>query len=162
MKKEQQLEQAYDKYSDDIFRYCYYRLYFNREKAKEMMQETYIKTWDYISDGNDIDNIRAFLYKTAKNLIIDYHRKRKEDSLDNFLEEGVQFASKSEKLDKKLDAEKYKQMIEQLDDKYQEVIMLRYIEELKPKEIAEIIDETPNVVSVRIHRGLEKLRQIIE
>jgi len=69
-KKEKQFIDAYDKYSEAIFRHCYYRV-FDRERAKDFVQETFCKTWKYIVDGNDIENIRAFLYKTANNLIID-------------------------------------------------------------------------------------------
>jgi RNA polymerase sigma-70 factor (ECF subfamily) len=154
--------EAYEDYSDDIFRFCYYKLYFDRELAKDFMQKTYTKTWDYLSKGKKIDNLRAFLYKTARNLIIDYHRKNKEDSLDSILESGVQFSSREQDFGADIDQEKYKKLVFELDEKYQEAVMLRYIEELQPQEIAEIVDASVNTISVRIHRGLKKLRNLIE
>ncbi len=155
--------QAYEEHSDAIFRFCLYKLYFDREKAKDLMQQTFTKTWDYISEGKEIDNLKAFLYKTARNLIIDYHRKKKEQSLENILESGIQFGdSSTEKIHDQIEVEKYKKLMQDLDKKYREAVMLRYIEELKPQEIAEILDISVNNVSVRIHRGLNKLKKLIE
>ena len=51
--------------------------------------------------------------------------------------------------------------ITQLDDLYRDIILLRYAEDLPPKEIARITGLSENVVSVRIHRGVEKLRVIL-
>ena len=58
--------------------------------------------------------------------------------------------------------ESKKKLVFELDEKYQEAVMLRYIEELQPQEIAEIVDASVNTISVRIHRGLKKLRNLIE
>lgn len=155
--------QAYEEHSDAIFRFCLYKLYFDREKAKDLMQQTFTKTWDYISEGKEIDNLKAFLYKTARNLIIDYHRKKKEQSLENILDSGRQFGdSSTEEIHDKIEVEKYKKLMQDLDEKYREAVMLRYVEELKPQEIAEILDISVNNVSVRIHRGLKKLKELIK
>ncbi|PSO45518.1 MAG: hypothetical protein BRC22_00820 [Parcubacteria group bacterium QH_9_35_7] len=155
--------QAYEEHSDAIFRFCFYKLYFDREKAKNFMQKTFTKTWGYLTKGKEIDNLRAFLYKTARNLIIDYHRKKKEQSLENILESGMQFGdSNTKEIHDKIEVEKYKKLMQDLNDKYREAVMLRYIEELKPQEIAEILDISVNNVSVRIHRGLNRLKKLVE
>ena len=60
-----------------------------------------------------------------------------------------------------LDAEKALELIEELPVVYREVIILRYVDGLGPKEISELIEETENVVSVRIHRGLKFLKEQI-
>ena len=69
--------EAYDQYSDAIFRYCYYRVY-DREKAKDCVQEAYCRTWKYMESGKEIENLRALLYRIATNIIIDDSRKKKE------------------------------------------------------------------------------------
>jgi RNA polymerase sigma factor (sigma-70 family) len=50
--------------------------------------------------------------------------------------------------------------IRELDPPYQQVIYLRFVEGLPPREIAEILKESPNTVSVRISRGLLQLKKI--
>ena len=71
---------AYDELSDAIFRHCWFRIG-DRERAKDLMQETFTKSWQYISRGEKVDNLKAFLYRVANNLIIDEYRKKKELSL---------------------------------------------------------------------------------
>ncbi len=153
---------AYESYSDAIFRYCYFRVY-DRERAKDIVQETFMKTWDYIARGNDIDNIRAFLYKVARNIIIDYTRKKKEDSPEALQESGFN-PGVDERANKEIefDFQAALQAIKSLDEKYREAVTMRYIEGYSPKEIAKMIDETENVISVRIHRGLQQLRKKIK
>ncbi len=57
------------------------------------------------------------------------------------------------------EAEWVKGAMKSLEPIYREVVYLRYVEELTPKEIAEILGETANVISVRINRGVGLLRE---
>ena len=127
------------------------------------MQETFIKTWEYISRGGEIKNIRAFLYKVANNLVIDESRKKKALSLDALMEDGFDFgADERGKLENIISAKEALALMQKLDDGYKEVVLLRYVEDLSPKEIAEILGETENMVSVRIHRGIQKIKELIK
>ena len=152
-------EQAYEAYSDSVFRYCYFRV-FQREKALDIMQETYLKTWKYLADGNTIDNIRAFLYKTARNLIIDDSRRKKEESLENLEEQGFE-PSISASQTKDTEISEMMDTISKLDQNYREPVMLRHIEGFSVKEIAVMLDTSENTISVRIHRGIKELQKII-
>ena len=60
-----------------------------------------------------------------------------------------------------IDAKLVISTINQLDEKYREAVLMRYIDELSPKEIAEITGDSENNISVRIHRGLQQLRDIL-
>ena len=131
------------------------------DKAQDFTQEAFIRTWKYIVGGGEIENVRAFLYRVATNVIIDDSRKKKSVSLDLMQEKGFDVRlDNSGRLDEIIDAKEGAKIIEQLDEKYREVVTMRYLAELSPKEIAEILGETENAVSVRIHRGLQKLREI--
>jgi len=157
-----EFSKAYDDFADAIFRHCYFRV-FQREKARDLMQETFIKVWRYISQGNEIDNLRAFLYKTANNLIIDDSRKKKELSLEQLQDEGLepQYEQKHA-IESNIEAGRILKIMDRLDGKYREVVVMRYIDDLKPEEIAEIVGESANNVSVRINRGLKQIREILE
>ena len=50
--------------------------------------------------------------------------------------------------------------VKKLEPTYREVVTMRYLEELTPREIARILEITPTAVSVRITRGIEKLKEI--
>ncbi len=153
---------AYDSYADAIYRYCYFRV-FSRGRAEELMQEAFMKAWQYISDGNEVENMRAFLYKVATNLIIDDSRKKKEESLDIMMEIS-DAAEPSYDGSKEIEAsamlrEVIALMDRELDEEESRLLKLRYIEDLDPKEIAEILGITANNTSVKLNRAVAKLKK---
>lgn len=159
---EQQFIAGYDEYSDSIFRYCYGKTS-NKEVAVDLVQDTFIKVWNYIAEGNDVVNLRALLYATARNLVIDYYRKGKELSLETISEMGVQFESNDhDQLALVADAQIAVSFIKQLDESYQEVLLLRFVEGLGPKDISSILGESENVISVRINRAVKKVRSLFK
>lgn len=158
---EQQFLASYDEVADPLFRYCYFRVG-DRERAKDLVQESFAKTWQYLCQGNHIDNLKAFLFRVARNAIIDYSRRKKETSLDLMMETG--FDVPSEERDRIVaiaEGKRVIKLLERLDQKYREVILFRYIDDLTPKEIAAITGEQENTVSVRIHRGMQQVRSIL-
>lgn len=159
---EEEFIKAYDAYADAIFRHCYFRV-FDRERAREMMQETFTRSWDYMVKGGTIAQLRSFLYMTANHLIIDHARKRKEASLETMQEHGFEPSHNEQELrETEIDAQNIIGVLNQLDEKYRDVILMRYHDGLKPKEIARILNETVNVVSVRINRGIKQLRALLK
>lgn len=173
MEKDRAFTEAYEEHADALFRHCYFRVS-NRERALEIVQDTFMKTWDKVSNGEEIQNYRAYLFRVLNNLIIDEYRKKKSTSLDALLEEeGITEGSFEdlqegsleetvEALEISLEAEKLHVALTQLPDSYRQVVVMRYIDQLSPKEIAHELSETENVVSVRIHRGVKKLEQILQ
>ncbi|MCX6719954.1 MAG: RNA polymerase sigma factor [Candidatus Staskawiczbacteria bacterium] len=158
-KKEKEFLEAYEKYADDIYRHCYFRVY-NKELAEDITQETFIKTWKYISQGKEIKSIRPFLYRVAVNLIIDNSRKKKELSLDERLISIGQ--EQQETIFTHFEAGEIIKLLEELSDNQKQVMVMRYVDELMPSEIADILEESSNAVSVRINQATNKLRQIIK
>lgn len=152
---------AYDQFADAIFRHCYFRV-FNRDRAKDLMQETFTRVWEYLAEGKTVDNLRAFLYRVATNLIIDEARKKKAVSLETLAEEGFDPPAEDNRLAEGIDARLILRFLKEIEPPYREVVAMRYLEGLSPKEIAAALNENENAVSVRIHRGIKKLRIAIE
>jgi RNA polymerase sigma-70 factor (ECF subfamily) len=118
----------------------------------------------YLSDGKEVDNLKAFLYKVAKNLIIDYRRKKKSYSLDAITETGVDFSDtdEEESVANNFDKEFVVGKLEKLDPDDREILTMRYVNEMSIKEIADTLDMTANNVSVKIHRAVEKMKKVLE
>lgn len=153
--------QAYEAYANAIFRYCFYRVH-SRETAEELMQEAFTRTWEQIVNGKNIENVRAFLYTTARNLIIDFSRRKKPVSFDELMEKGFDWGEKEAKMrDTYIDGVDALKKLDELDEPYREAVFLRYVHDLRPREIAEVIGETTNVISVRISRGIQQLKKIL-
>jgi len=160
---------AFTDYNDALFRHATLRIS-DREKAIDLVHDTFTKVWTYIRGGHDVENFRPFLYKVLNNLIIDEYRKQKEASLDALLErDGVDEGSfpelsesSVEALAATIDGKQAMSLIATLPDVYREVLILRFVDGLGPREMSTLIEESENVISVRIHRGLKLLRDIIE
>ena len=151
--------QAFLNHKDEIFRHCYF-IMFSREVALELMQEAFTKTWEYISNGHDIDNVRAFLYRVASNLCFNAKRKKHEVSLEMLQEEGFDPPSEDTILSRDFIAEdNVKNALEQLDEPYRTAVSMRFVHGFRPVEIAAIVGETANTVSVRTTRGMQQLRK---
>jgi RNA polymerase sigma-70 factor, ECF subfamily len=160
---------AFSEYSDALFRHASLRIS-DRERAIDLVHDTFTKVWTYIRSGHEIENYRPFLYKVLNNLIIDEYRKQKESSLDALFErEGVDEGSfpelsesTVEALAATIDGKQAFDLIAKLPEVYREVLIMKFVDGLGPREISTLIEETENVISVRIHRGLKLLRDIIE
>lgn len=145
MRQNEEFIEAYDVHADAIFRYCYFRV-FDKEKASDLVQEVFMRTWEYQLDGNEVQNMRALLYKIARNLIIDDSRKRKTLSLDQLSEQGFDpSVSELETIQTNLDAQALTALMQKLDPIYREAVTMRYIEGYAPKEIAEVLGESENL-----------------
>jgi RNA polymerase sigma-70 factor (ECF subfamily) len=161
--------EAYEQYNDALFRHACMRIS-DREKAIDLVHDTFTKVWSYVRKGYEIEQFRPFLYKVLNNLIIDTYRKKKESSLDALLDiEGVDEGSfdelsesSVEALAATIDGRKAFDLMDDIPDVYKEVLIMRFVDGLGPKEMSELTEEKENVISVRIHRGLKLLRQKIE
>ncbi len=158
-----QFAEVYDQEADAVFRFCLMRTS-DREVALDFTQDTFMRFWNSLCSDKKINNHRTFIFTIARNIIIDWYRKKKSVSLDAILE-GVGAADKSsfaavarEDVEIEAEAEYMIRQISTLEEPYQHAVYLRCVEELKPREIAEILGESANVISVRISRGLSQLR----
>ena len=155
---------AYDANANALFRHCFARVR-DRELAKDIVQETFTRTWTYLAEGKHIGHLRAFLYRTLHNAIVDAMRKKRPVSLDRmYEEEGFEIVEESREPSAEIREEigEALRLLSSLDEMYSSVIAMRYVDEMTPGEIAEILDVSENVVSVRIHRGIKQLRELWE
>ena len=164
-------EETFEKHSDELFRHCLMRLS-DRERALEITQEAFLRTWECIARGDEIHQHRSFLYRVLNNLIVDEYRKKHSQSLDALLEneETSSFVEAEllrddtdefEEAITRFDTSYALEALQNLSEPYKTVVILRYIDGLSLSEIASCISESENTVSVRIHRGLKKLRDSI-
>lgn len=160
----EQFMEYYEKYSDDIFRFCMVKTR-NRATSLDITQDTFTRFWEYIVKGEDIDNERPLLYRIAGNLVIDSYRKKKPILVEDFAE-GSYGDDLSEdprgRMENRLDGERAMDLLHHLPESTREIINLRFIHDFSITEIGRTLDMDPKTVSVYLHRGLKKLREILE
>jgi RNA polymerase sigma factor (sigma-70 family) len=138
--------------------YAFFKVH-NHEMGEDLVQDTFRKTWSYLLKGGKIDVMKAFLYHILNNLIVDEYRKNKTTSLDALLEKGFEPSTgDTERLLNVLDGKAAILLIQQLPEKYQKVMRMKFVQLLTLKEISLITGQTKNAIAVQIHRGLEKLK----
>ncbi len=153
--KEQFLK-AYDTYGNDIFRFTVMKVS-NREIAQDLTQEVFMRFWQTLRKDVVLKNERAFLYTLARNLVIDWYRKKKESSLDALQELGIDFAG-TDRVQEQAEMNEVLAAVEELDESSRTAIKLRYLNGYSPAEIADQVGDTANAVSVRINRAIKKLQ----
>src|SRR3990167_8257082 len=156
---------TYSQEADAIFRFCLLRTS-DREMALDFTQDTFMRFWNSLVLEKDIKNHRTFLFTIARNLIIDWYRKKKPFSLETMMENAAEGRSSFalaalDNVETNAEAGFLIRKIGELPEPYSNAVYLRCVEELKPREISRVLGESANVISVRISRGLEQLRRLL-
>lgn len=153
---------VYEDEADALFRFVSFRMA-DREKALDIVQESYFRLWKVMVEKKP-DNIRAYLYRIARNLLIDEYRAKKDvTSLETLVEAGFDI-KKEEGINShdKLDLQNALQSLRALPEKYREALWLRMVEGWAVQDIASSLDETESNISVRIYRGMKLLRKALD
>lgn len=133
------------------------------EDAEDAVQEVFCRA---LRSGRTPDNLRAWLYKIARNHCLNElrNRNRRRDGAPLAAQPDVQ-ALLTGHLTRLVRGEQRSQLgrlLTQLPEMYQEVLRLRYGHDLSRAEIAEMLDLDESVVKSRLYEGLQKLRQNAE
>lgn len=162
LNKKREFIALYDSFGNAVFKHCYFRLS-DREKALDLLQETFFRLWRHMDSGGTLEQPKAFIFRIAHNLIVDQYRKQTEDSLDGMLTAGFDLADDGyEAILQAATEQELISLLDALQPSYRDVLVMRYIDDMAVKDIAAIAGLTENAVSVRLHRGLEKLKDLME
>lgn len=160
---EQAFAQFYNTYQGRIYRFVYFKVS-NEEKAQDLTNEVFMKAFNYLKDdeAHEIENFQAFIFKTARNLVIDFYRTRKQDVSLDAISEIVSKEDVSKRVDDKLDIEKVAKAIKQLPSDYREIIILRFVDGLSFEEISHSVGKSLGSCRMLAHRGIKKIKEIID
>lgn len=131
--------------------------------AKDVTQDVFIKFWEH-HDEIDDDRALGWLLRVTRNACIDVFRKRKTRRKSVTVNSETLHRAESEEPSPQEEAEAsdfdthLNHALDQVDEPYRSVVVLREIQNLKYKEIADALDMPINTVKVYIHRGRKKLR----
>jgi len=158
------LDRLIEQYQHRLLRYLIY-LSGNRELAEDLFQETWIRV---LERGHQYDGQHEFctwLYAVARNLTIDYLRKKSPVSLDGLMEneDAAPFEPADERplawelMAQHEQAERITAALVGIPAEYRETIVLRFQEGLPLEEIARVTGAKLGTVKSRLYRGLDML-----
>jgi RNA polymerase sigma-70 factor (ECF subfamily) len=162
----------FDFYYDKIINYVFRRT-LDVEYSKDITSNVFLKALDNINSfkwKNGIDSFNAWIFKIATNEINQYFRKQNRYKLI-IDDPEIRFNSKSEdnlafEIEKKVDNDKYliilSKAIKELKPIYQDILHLRYFEEMPYNEISEILNKNESTVRVYAKRAIEELERVLK
>lgn len=154
--------QLYLKYLDGIYRYIFFRVGERKTDAEDLTETVFFNAWEHIGKYKTIEgNFRAWLYSIAHNTVIDYYRKEKYriESLEEYIPD--ERGSVEDAILKKIETEEVIAALNLLTQEQKDVIILRFIEDLSPKEIAKILKKNEEAIRALQYRAIKELQKIL-
>jgi RNA polymerase sigma-70 factor (ECF subfamily) len=154
-----EFSKIYDKYIGKIYRFVVLKVS-STEIAQDICSETFLRGWESFKQEK-VDNPQAFLYRIARNLVIDHYRQKGRTRIVSA--DSVQIIDNrsqvAEQAALSVDMDQIKTKLANLSDDYQNVIIWRYLDDLSIKEVANLLDRSEDATRVLLHRALESLRK---
>ena len=164
-RKKNRFEEIYDDNVEQIYRFVFLKLG-SRDEADDITSKTFLRVWETLKREGSygrVKNPRAYAYKIARNLLIDYYRRKREESIpveDVVLEDKEKRADERAEIDSEM--ERVRVALKKLNDDYQNVVIWYYLNELTVEEISELMGKSETNIRVTIHRAVSALRKELE
>ncbi len=153
----------YDRYIEAIYRFVFFRVS-EEQTAEDLTSHIFLKAWDNLSSYQFRGlPFRAWLFRIARNSVIDYYRTFKETTPlePNAVTEPDLAAEVDSKVERQLQAEEIRLALRQLTEDQRQVLTLRFIEGLSTGEVAKILGKRQGAIRALQMRGLQALAEIV-
>ena len=129
------------------------------ETAEDLTHEVFLRLWQSCDRYREEGNFRAFLYRIARNVATDSYRHRRatERALDH-----QRPVIDTERNEAWMDVMVLHQALSRLRPAYRDVLVLRFLEQMKTEEVAEVLGKSAGAVRVLQHRALQALRKTLK
>jgi RNA polymerase sigma-70 factor (ECF subfamily) len=161
-----------ERYAGPVYKFSY-RYVRNGPDAEDAAQETFLRVWKNLKQFDQSKNFKTWIFTIAKNASLDILKKRKpmpfsqiaeeDDAIDAVLAPYVAVPNQSEAVfDQGLLKKNFDVALAKLPSHYRDVMVMRYTDNLKFREIAARLGEPIDTVKSRHRRGLALLRNMID
>lgn len=152
----------YDRHHTRIYRFIYLKVQ-SREEAEDLTHQAFLHAWQHIRTYTQKGTpISSWFYRIARNKVIDHYRTRRQSiGLEDAPELQAPGQNHPETLDTKFSSEKISKAIAALKPEYQDVIIMRFIEELSNEETASAMGRSLVAVRLLQHRAIKALKSVL-
>ncbi len=153
----------YDRYVPKIYRFILIKTG-RKADAEDLTSQVFMKAWESIH-GFEFQGFpfSSWLYRIAGNSVIDYYRTFRSHQDVEEVAEAIQSSENYvADLDLRADTDKVRLAIRRLDADQQNVIVMRFVDELSTKEIAAALSKSEGAIRVIQHRALKNLKQLLD
>ena len=150
----------YERYLDQIYRYIYYRVG-DSGFAEDFTETVFMRVWENLSSfQTELISFKGWLFRVAHNLLVDYYRTRKKQQP---LDENFDLPDPAESPEELVITSEQETLVHvalrRLKKEYQDILALRFINELSHAEAAKALDRSVGAVRVLQHRALQALEK---
>jgi RNA polymerase sigma-70 factor, ECF subfamily len=156
------------RYQDKLKRYIIRLSGVKEEDAEDILQDVFIKAYQNLNDFDMSLKFSSWIYRIAHNETVSYLRKlgarpkiidpEASSTIINLTGSGLDIIGN---LDKKITLGKVTEVIDILDKKYRDVLVLKYMEDKDYKEISDILKKPPGTVATLLKRAKDQLKKEI-
>ena len=157
--------ELYERYLTKMYNYVYYRTG-NTHDAEDLTAKVFQRAMSHI--GAYVDRglpFQAWLYRIAHNLVANWHRdqgRRKIIALDDFVAHSLQSEAPDRRTEEQEEQKQLMEAVRRLPEDRQQLLLLKFIEQLSNAEIGEIMGRTEGAVKSLYHRTLLALREDLQ
>ncbi|WP_434798992.1 sigma-70 family RNA polymerase sigma factor [Terrisporobacter vanillatitrophus] len=151
-------EDLINMYFDRLYKEAYLRCK-HEEDAKEIVQETIYKAYRNIKSLKEPKYFKTWLSKILINVSNDYMRKNGMIELEHDENDYVKKVHNHDQIEIKIDLYN---ALDELEDKYKDVIILRYIEDLKIEDISQILERPVNTIKTHIRKAIKDMKNLLK
>lgn len=157
-----------DRYTGKLTRYIMRISAATKEDAEDLLQEVFVKAYRNLHDFDQSLKFSSWIYRIAHNQVISQWRKMKSrpqvikfEADEDFLKFIASDADLAGDTERKFEAEEVRKQIGKLDEKYQTVLVLKFLEGKDYKEISDILQKPLGTVATLINRAKKQLKRLI-
>lgn len=155
----------YDRYHAQIYRFVYLKVS-HREEAEDITHHVFLNAWQNMGGYRDKGfPFSSLLYQIARNKVIDHYRTKKPSvDIEDLNEADIprHASSLEDSIHTQFQLETVRHAIKALKQEYQDIIIMRYIEELTPSEVARILKKPETTIRVSQHRAIKQLKALLD
>lgn len=155
-----------ERYEEKLLRYVMRISRSTTEDAEDLLQDVFISAYKNLNDFDQALKFSSWVYRIAHNKVISHFRKVTARPKTTTYEGDTQllniFASDEDMavdLERKYTAKEVREILDQLDERYREVLVLKFLEEKDYKEISDILEKPMGTVATLINRAKKQFKE---
>ena len=156
------LTKLYNAYFDRIYRFIFYRTS-HKETSEDLTEEVFIKTFKNLKNLDQLGAFEGWMFQIARNKVIDYYRSKKQTVALEDVESTLEYEKNLvDEVNLKTEQVVFMKLLKELTDEQQQVIKLKFLEDIDNPIIAEMMNKTEGAIRVIQYRAIAKLKELID
>ncbi len=156
----------YERYEKKLIQYILRISSLSIAEAEETLQEAFMKAWQNLKEFDESLKFSSWIYRIVHNITITEWKKKQSKGKDQKQELDEELFKNlpakldlTKKINQKFNQKNIKEILKLIPEKYQEVLILKFLEEKDYKEISDILKKPSGTIATLINRAKKSFRQ---